>query len=30
MLRIQLHMEAANWFSLKDYTTNGGACYAVN
>jgi hypothetical protein len=29
MLRIQLHIEGANWFSPKDYSTNAGACYAV-
>lgn len=30
MLRIQLHIEAMNWFSPKGIDTNDGACYAVN
>ena len=30
MPRQQIHSKRANWFSLKGYDTNAGACYAVN
>jgi len=30
MLRIQLHIERANWFSPKGCDTNAGACYAAD